>query len=148
MDNLQRLHSVLEETYAGNFVVYYRAHQAHINVIGRSFYNDHKLLQKIYEQLQSNVDVLGEKLRTCRATAPACIDDIISVSLIPDLPITGDAGDLLEGVNEGIEALIDQYKELYDAAEEASYIDISNFAQDQVGVLAKFRWMLESTLES
>lgn len=148
MDTLQRLQTTLEETFAGNFVVYYRAHQAHINVVGRSFFNDHSLLQSIYEQLQDNIDVLGEKLRTIRATAPACIDDVISLSLIADLPIVGDSTDFLEGVNEGIESLIDQYKELYEAAEDAKYIDISNFAQDQVGVLAKFRWMLESTLES
>jgi len=43
--------------------------------------------------------------------------------------------------------MIDQYHKLYDAAEAVEYIDISNFAQDQIGILAKYRWMLESTLE-
>ena len=43
--------------------------------------------------------------------------------------------------------MIDQYHELNDAAEAVNYIDISNFAQDQIGQIAKFRWMIESTLE-
>jgi len=59
----------------------------------------------------------------------------------------GDADQLLEGIEESLEALIDQYHELYQAAEEVNYIDISNYAQDQIGVIAKFRWMIESTLD-
>ena len=36
---------------------------------------------------------------------------------------------------------------VFQAAEEVDYIDISNFAQDQIGIIVKFRWMLEATLE-
>jgi DNA-binding ferritin-like protein len=49
-------------------------------------------------------------------------------------------------VDESLEAMIDQYHELNDAAEEVNYIDISNFAQDQIAALAKFRWMVEATV--
>jgi DNA-binding ferritin-like protein len=64
-----------------------------------------------------------------------------------DLPTEGTSTELLELVDEDIEAMIEQYHELYEAAEDARMIDISNFAQDQVGQLAKFRWMIESTLD-
>ena len=46
---MEHLHTVIEETFAANFVAYYRSHAGHINIVGRNFYQDHKLLQKIYE---------------------------------------------------------------------------------------------------
>ena len=45
--SLQNLHDVLEQVYATNFVAYQRAHASHMNVRGRNFMSDHKLLGKI-----------------------------------------------------------------------------------------------------
>lgn len=145
---MEHLKAVLKETFAANFVSYYRAHAAHINIVGRNFYSDHKLLGKIYEYFQANIDTLGEKLRTIRARAPEDIAAITTLSSIMDFPVTGTSDDMLEFVEDSLETMIDQYHRLNDAAEEVGYVDISNYAQDQIGQLAKFRWMLESTLES
>jgi DNA-binding ferritin-like protein len=143
----RHLKSVLEETFAANFVTYYRAHVAHVNTTGRSFYQDHKLLQKIYEYFQDNIDTLAEKLRTVRATMPVDLGTVLEISPVMDSPTTGDSEDLLRSVLDDISMMVDQYHALYQAAEEVDYIDISNFAQDQIGIIVKFRWMLEATLE-
>ena len=145
--DLQHLHTVLENTFAANFVAYYRAHVAHINIKGRTFYQDHKLLQKIYESLQDNIDTLGEKIRSTRAFVPDSLTTVVGISNIIDMPVMGDSIALLEMIEESLEALIDQYHELNTAAEEVNYVDISNYAQDQIGVIAKFRWMIEATLD-
>ena len=144
--NLTNLQTTLEETFAGNFVAYYRAHVAHVNIQGRNFYQDHKLLQKVYEYFQGNIDTIAEKLRTVRATMPNSLGIVCSISPISDTSTSGDSLELLSDVNESIEVLIDQYHELNDAAEAVNYIDIANFAQDQIATLAKFRWMIEATL--
>ena len=145
---LENLQLTLAETFAGNFVAYYRSHVAHVNIQGRNFYQDHKLLQKIYEYFQDNIDTIAEKLRTVKATMPVDISTVVALSNVIDMPTRGDSIALLETVEESIEEMIDQYHELNDAAEEVNYIDISNFAQDQIGQLAKFRWMLSATLEN
>lgn len=145
--NLKNLHTTLEETFSANFVSYYRAHVAHVNIQGRTFYQDHKLLQKIYEYFQDNIDTLGEKIRTCRAFMPTSIQTVIAVSPIMDMDVEGDALELFNMIDEDLEAMIDQYHALNDAAEEVNYIDISNYAQDQIGILARFRWMVEATLD-
>jgi DNA-binding ferritin-like protein len=139
------LQTKLEEVFAANFVSYYRAHVAHVNVQGRNFYQDHKLLQKIYEYFQDNIDTLAEKLRTIKAEMPADLMTVLQISPIMDSPAWGSSTQLFEFVDESLETMIDQYKELYEAAELVDYIDISNFAQDQIGQLAKFRWMVEAT---
>jgi DNA-binding ferritin-like protein len=146
--SLETLQTTLAETFAGNFVAYYRAHVAHVNIQGRNFYQDHKLLQKIYEYFQDNIDTIAEKLRTVKATMPPDISTVVALSNVIDMPTRGDSIMLLETVEESIEEMIDQYHELNDAAEAVNYIDISNFAQDQIGQLAKFRWMLSATLEN
>jgi DNA-binding ferritin-like protein len=145
--NIKNLQTVLEDTFAGNFVSYYRSHVAHVNIQGRNFYADHKLLQKVYEYFQANIDTLAEKLRTVRAMMPADLTTVTTMSPIADMPATGDSEELFEQVHESLVMMIDQYVALYEAAEEVNYIDISNFAQDQIAVLAKFRWMIEATLE-
>ena len=145
--NIKNLQTVLEDTFSGNFVSYYRSHVAHVNIQGRNFYADHKLLQKVYEYFQENVDVLAEKLRTVRAMMPADLMTVMTMSPVADTPAVGDSEELLEQVHESLVMMIDQYVMLYEAAEEVNYIDISNFAQDQIAVLAKFRWMIESTLD-
>ena len=145
--NIKNLQTALEDTFSGNFVSYYRSHVAHVNIQGRNFYADHKLLQKVYEYFQDNIDVLAEKLRTIRAMMPADLTTVTTMSPVADAPATGDSEDLFEQVHESLVMMIDQYVALYEAAEEVNYIDISNFAQDQIAELAKFRWMIESTLD-
>jgi starvation-inducible DNA-binding protein len=141
------LQTALEQTFAGNFVVYYRAHQAHVNVRGRDFYQYHKLLKSVYTTLQDHIDDLGEKLQTIGAQMPACLHDTILTSLIPDEHVAGSAEDLLHAVLDGIEVLIDQYRELNEVAEATGSIDIANMAQDLTGELTKMRWQLEATLD-
>jgi len=145
--SLQNLQIVLEETFSANFVSYYKSHVAHVNIVGRNFASDHKLLQKIYEYFQETIDIIAEKIRTVKGTMPNSLETILELSTITDSPTVGNSIALLETVEEAIEAMIDQYHEVNDAAEAINYIDISNFAQDQIGQLARFRWMLQATLE-
>jgi starvation-inducible DNA-binding protein len=140
------LHTTLEETFASNFVVYYKAHVAHVNITGANFYSDHKLLQKVYEHLQDNIDALAEKLRTIRAVMPDSLSSVVALSPIADGPTYGDRDELLTDVYDSVESLIDQYHSLYTSAEEEGVIDISNFAQDEIGQLTKLCWMLRATL--
>ena len=145
--NTQHLQLILEETFSANFVAYYRSHVAHVNIVGRNFASDHKLLQKIYEDLQENIDSLAELLRTIGAQMPNDIATVLSISPFRDDPTEGDADELLQLVLDDQEKLMDLYKELDQAANEAGDIYMSNFAQGRVGDHAKFRWMLRSTLE-
>lgn len=147
MADTTNLQLVLEETFANNFVAYFRAHVAHVNITGPEFPEYHKLLQKIYEYFQDNIDTLAEKLRTIRATMPTSINNTLGIATLEDSPTSGDAVDLLHTVLDSIEVMVDQYHQLNDAAEEINYVDIANYSQDQIGILVKYRWMLEATLD-
>ena len=145
--NLDNLQMVLEETFSNNFVAYYRSHVAHVNITGPEFPAYHKMLQKVYEYFQDNIDILAEKLRTVRGMMPNNIQTVLELAMLEDKATAGTAEELLSTVLDSLEVMIDQYHELYEAAEAVNYIDISNFAQDQIAILAKSRWMIEATLD-
>lgn len=137
----------LLRAFCSNFVAYYKSHAAHANVVGRNFYSDHKQLQKIYEELQTEIDTLGELLRTIKAEFPYTLNETIDGSDISDTLYSGDALELLEQVYMDIETLIDVYLDLEDATDSREYNHIQNYAQDRVKSLQKHCWMLRSTID-
>ena len=141
------LDSQLEQVFATNFQVYYRTHVAHVNTVGRNFYSDHKLLQKIYEGLQANIDTLAEFLRTLKLQMPQSLEIVVELGSTPDSMVTGDALQLLTGVYEDLEIMIDEYLALNTVAEEEDHPEIANYAQDQIRLLRKSCWMLSSILD-
>jgi starvation-inducible DNA-binding protein len=141
------IEQALLKTFCSNFVAYYKSHAAHVNVVGRNFYSDHKQLQKIYEELQAEIDVLAELLRTIKAEFPYTIMETIDGSDIPDDLYPGDALELLEQVYMDIETLIEVHLDLEEATDSREYNHIQNYAQDRVKALQKHCWMLRSTID-
>ena len=137
----------LTQIFKDNFVAYFRSHAAHVNVIGRNFASDHKLLQKTYEDLQSQIDTLGELLRTLREYMPCDIEEVLSDSHIPTGAIEGTSLDLIELVMEDLEHLVAEHRELINIAEIEGEEQIANYAQDRVLALEKHIWMHRATLE-
>jgi DNA-binding ferritin-like protein len=137
----------LTQVFNDNFVAYFRSHAAHINITGRNFRSDHKLLQGVYERRQAEIDVLGELLRTLGDFMPRSLSEIISDSEIDDDTVEGSADELLLTVCDNLEHLKDCYQELMIIAEDEGHKEIANYAQDQILDLARSIWMLNSTLE-
>ena len=136
----------LTQVFNDNFVAYYRSHVAHVNIVGRNFVSDHKLLQKIYEDLQDQIDVLAELLRSMDEFMPASLQRVMRDSHIDDNVMVGDADNMLTSVYDDIEHLKGCYEELIKVGNLEGYDHISNYAQDRVLALSKFCWMLKSTL--
>ena len=137
----------LNQVFCDNFVTYYRSHTAHVNIMGRNFRSDHKLLQGVYERRQAEIDVLAELLRTLNAFMPVSITEVLACSEISDSDIEGDADELLNSVRDDLEQLKGCYEELMAVADSEGHEEISNYAQDQILDIAKSIWMLSSTLD-
>ena len=136
----------LTQTFNNNFVAYYRSHVAHVNILGRNFYSDHKLLQKIYEDLQDQIDRIAELLRTIDDYMPCEIQDVLNQSEISTAIFEEDSDGFLEGVKNDLELLKGTYEELMAVAEVEGHEEIANYSQDRILALAKFIWMLDATL--
>lgn len=140
----------LLKLFCSNFVAYYKSHAAHVNVVGRHFVSDHELLGGIYEELQGEIDTLGELLRTIKVEMPLTITDTIDGSEIADTlyPDANEGLDFLEQVYDDIETLIDVHLDLEEATQSSrEYNHLANYAQDRVKSLQKHCWMLRSTID-
>ena len=136
----------LTQIFKNNFIVYFRSHAAHVNITGRNFRSDHKLLQGVYERRQEQIDKIGEILRTMQEYMPCDIMEVVSDSNIPTTAIEGSADTLLETVMLDLEHLLGDYKELIVIASDEGLEEISNYGQDQALDLEKSIWMIRSTL--
>jgi DNA-binding ferritin-like protein len=137
----------LQQVFADNFVAYYRTHVAHVNILGRNFVSDHKLLGKIYEDLQAHTDNLAELLRTLQEFMPASLDEVVGSSQISTADVEGSADDLLALVRDDLAELKLSHEELMAVAELDGHKEIANYAQDRILQLARYIWMLDSTLD-
>lgn len=136
----------LREVFATNFVAYYQSHVAHVNITGRNFYSDHKLLQKIYENLQDQIDTIAEFLRSLETFMPESIGDVLDTAVIADDLVLGDSDSLLRLVCKNLQTLVDLYRELEREADDAGQDQIANYAQDQETILTKQIWMITATV--
>ena len=136
----------LTQVFYNNFVAYYRSHAAHVNVTGRNFRSDHKLLGGVYERRQAEIDKIAEILRTMDEFMPSSIVDVCENSTIPTDAIEGSADEMLEAVMMDLEHLLGDFKDLITIAAEEGLEEVSNYAQDQALDLEKSIWMLRSTL--
>lgn len=139
--------AALTQVFNTNFMAYYRSHTAHANIRGRNFYSDHKLLNKIYDDLQGQIDTIAELLRAKQAMMPNNLNEVVGNSNVMDLPLSGDSRYMLSEVYDSLEILIDDYNNLESVADSESMTAISNYAQERILVLSKFCWMLRSTLD-
>lgn len=137
----------LTQVFYNNFTAYYRSHVAHVNIMGRNFQSDHALLGGIYEDLQSQIDTIGELLRTLDDFMPSEIQFVLNESTISTAIFEGDSEDLLSGVRNDLEILKGFYEELMETAELEGHKEIANYAQDRILAIAKHIWMLNATLD-
>lgn len=138
----------LLQVFYSSFVAYYKSHAAHWNIKSRTFYSDHKLLNKIYDDLFESVDTIAELIRTLNADVPTTLTEIVANSDVSDLPIfdDGDGDEYLQAIYDDLEILVGNFQSLEHETDSVEWSHIQNYAQDRVRVLKKFQWMLKSTL--
>jgi DNA-binding ferritin-like protein len=136
----------LTQVFADNFTTYFRSHVAHINITGRNFASDHELLGVIYEDLQGQIDTIGELIRTLGEFMPKSLVEVMDISHISVSSMEGSSEILLMDVRDDLEHLKGCYEMLMEIAEEEEHDEIANYAQDRILALAKHIWMLSATL--
>lgn len=139
----------LQHCAAENFMLYYSAHVAHVNVTGRNFYSDHKLFGKIYEDLQSSIDDFAEQQRELEQYMTLNLSTLIDQCDCFD----GWASEMsamayIDELYERLETHIQHVSELYNLAEQEQEFGLSAFAQERLVNLKRHCYMLRSALQS
>ena len=137
----------LTQVFNDNFVTYFRSFVAHVNITGRNFRSDHKLLQGVYERRQAEIDVIAELIRSVGEFMPDSLGRVLEDAKIATYEMSGDSDELLAEVRGDLEELKGCFEELIAVADSEGHTEVSNYGQEQVLDIAKSIWMLSATLD-
>jgi len=145
--NTQKVADELNRVLADEFVLYLKTLKFHWNIEGRDFHALHIFLEEQYNQLQTIIDAVAERIRKVghyakgsmkEFMANASIQEHVATSSISESMITelmADHEHLIRNTRE----LIDKFEEKYDDAGSADFI---------TGVMKeheKMAWMLRAS---
>lgn len=136
----------LQTGFASQYAFYLKAQNFHWNTVGRFFYADHLLFERIYEEVGGTIDTYAENLRKVQVTAPASFSQISNLSIIkdgPDKPPSADS--MVTALLADSDKLVDLFRSLYEACEEQGDHGLANFFADRQDAYAGHSWMLRST---
>ena len=138
----------LQVVFRNNFLTYYHSHVAHVNILGRNFVSDHKLLKDIYEGRQEQIDTIAEFIRTVDGFMIDHLGAVLVDATAEDMPVGGTADAMLSHVRDMLMDLANDFRDLREIADEDDLDNIANYADEQVTAITKQIWFLNSTLES
>jgi starvation-inducible DNA-binding protein len=118
----------------------------HWNLMGSKFYPIHKLTQKIYEELQEGLDVIGEHIRSLDISTPLTVEDL-NRSMMEEIPTNCfDQDGMIRALAVNHNAIAESFNLL---GEEASMLKDEltlDLAIERGRAHKKFQWLLKSNL--
>jgi len=133
--------------FASTFSFYLKAHNFHWNVEGPDFYEYHKLLEKIYEEVYDSVDDFAEKIRSLGSYMPASYTKLSMLTQIEDQIEVLPKEQMILVLLEDNRKMLKVLKMVYDLAEQAGEHGFSNFLAERMDAHRKHGWMLESSIK-
>jgi len=144
---MEKLIEEMKIYFATNFQYYTKSHGYHVNVTGPDFYQYHKLLQKVYEDAQENIDKIAEEIRTLQATVPFSANRIMELSLVEDAEDTPNALVMISKILDDTEIVCEQIRVCRLLCEEYNCYGLLNYLEQRLDDHYRMQWMLRSTIE-
>jgi starvation-inducible DNA-binding protein len=133
---------------ANMYVLYYRMHAGHWNVVGSNFPQYHSFLGELYDEVIDRVDDIAEEVRKLEGFPPQELRALLELSNIPDASAreTSNVEEMMADIEEANIAVIVHLREGITLADKSEQPATSNFLQDLLSAHQKIAWKLKSTL--
>ena len=137
----------LRTAFSSEYSFLVKAQDAHWNVQGDDFYQDHLLFETIYQEVEESIDPFAEQLRQCQIFVPSGLAKMKSLSILNDFA----ADDLTCKVYKQLlltdsNNLADLFASAFALAEQNKEHGLSNFLADRQAAHRKHSWMLRASL--
>jgi starvation-inducible DNA-binding protein len=137
----------LRTAFSSEYSFLIKAQDAHWNVQGDEFYQDHLLFERIYEEVQESIDPFAEQLRQCQIFVPSGLEKMRGLSILEDFSsddLTCD--EYKQQLLVDSDNLADLFASAFDVAEQRKEHGLSNFLADRQAAHRKHSWMLRASL--
>lgn len=144
---MNELINSLKVLLANNVALKFKSHGYHWNTEGETFYQNHKLLQKIYEDFEGAVDTNAEWIRKLGAYAPFKIARFAELMTIDEPDVTSDYEVMFADLLESISDVLEDLKNIFDMAAAEREQGLCNFLADRMDMHRRWMWMLRVTIK-
>lgn len=145
--NTKKIADELNKVLADEFVLYLKTLKFHWNIEGRDFHALHIFLEEQYNQLQTIIDAVAERIRKIGHFANGSMQEFLTDATINEHATTAAVSESMitelvddhESLIRNMRDLIDMFEEKYDDAGSADFI---------TGVMKdheKMAWMLRAS---
>jgi starvation-inducible DNA-binding protein len=146
--NRQAIAEQLSKILADEFVIYSKTLNAHWNIEGPDFHSVHLYLETLYNEQQTIVDTVAEKIRTIGHYVPAQLSKYLELTHLSETaPKKNDSQSLLADLLEDHESVIVFIREnIKPFADKLRAEGISDYITGLMEHHEKTAWMLRSHL--
>ena len=148
LEQRREVASNLGDALADAFRLSFNLQGMHWNVEGPMFFSLHKLTETQYEQIESSVDEIAERIRALGLPAPESLRALDDRSIIDDLPEQAELKQRVERVISDYEKAGQRLKAIISLAESNGDIKTADLLTDQLGSYEEFAWTLRATIAS
>lgn len=127
-----------------HFVLYYKASVFHWNVEGPLFVSLHALFKSIYEDMNENVDVLGEKIRYIKGYPPNHLMDLLAASKIATVRAAPSAQEMVAELEQDMQTLHTCLMSAFAEAEKVNDQALMNYFAERMDAAMKWAWQLRA----
>lgn len=142
---MESLHEALKKVLADTFVMYFKTHSYHWNVIGPNFPQLHEFFGELYEELHGAVDPIAEHIRAARSFAPSSLDRLKELTVIEESDTIPSPEKMVTNLLSDNDKVIASLKVAFTEADSAGKDGLANFLQDRLDIHDKHGWQLRAT---
>ncbi|MCE0493539.1 Dps family protein [Vibrio salinus] len=143
----QKLSDSLNNLLANYQVFYMNVRGYHWNIKGPTFFELHMKFEEIYNELQTNIDELAERILTLGAMPDHSFSHYLAVSEIKEHTEATEATETVTGLVEGFSTLVSQQRAVLELAGDASDEGTAAQMSDYIRAQEKHIWMFNAWLQ-
>ena len=136
----------LKKVLASSYILSLKTQNYHWNVKGPHFKQLHDLFGEQYNELNTAIDDIAERIRALGTNAPANYSTYQSLSKIEDGKEDQDSISMVKDLANDQKKIVDDLNITVEVAQKASDESTADLAIGRITAHEKNRWMLESSI--
>lgn len=138
----------LQQLLANYHLFYMNTRGFHWNIRGRKFFELHVKFENLYNDLQTKIDEIAERILTLGKSPIHSFSDYIEMSEIQEIKNVSSGDDCVNAVLDSLKTILVMQREVASLAQEAGDEGTNAQMSDYIREQEKMVWMYSSFLES
>ncbi|MBP0726939.1 DNA starvation/stationary phase protection protein [Bacillus sp. RG28] len=143
---MNTLENALNQQLANWNVLYVKLHNYHWYVKGLNFFTLHEKFEQYYNDANTNIDEIGERILTIGGLPIATLRECLEVTTLTEGNRELNAIDMVADLIADYEIIVNESRTVINLAEENDDEETADLFRDKIGKIEKQLWMLKAFL--